>query len=107
MECKFCGTQPIDIRWYRDDKEIHSDAKYMVETKENMAALLIRGLGESDGGNYRCRLTNVAGQKDDTGTLSVKGQKSSNTIGQGRNRELHSDYTLMMTMTLNLLTLFF
>ena len=76
MECKFCGTQPIDVCWYRDDKEIHSDAKYNVEAKDNMAVLLIRSLGLSDGGNYRCRLTNVAGQKDDTGTLCVKGQKS-------------------------------
>ena len=93
MECKFCGTQPIAVYWYRDDKEIHSDAKYKVDTKENMAALLIRSLRQSDGGNYTCRVTNVAGQKDNTGTLCMKGQKSyiqTPLVSVGT--EIHLDY---------------
>lgn len=76
MECRVSGSQPMVVSWYKDDKEIQSDAKYKLEFSESTAAVMVIGLEQSDGGVYTCRATNDAGSKDTSGTLSVKGQKS-------------------------------
>ena len=73
LECRLAGSQPMVVNWFKDDKEIHSDGKYKVDFTEIKASVTITGLTLSDGGVYTCRAANGAGQKETSGTLSIKG----------------------------------
>lgn len=74
LECRVAGSQPMIIYWYKDNKEIHSDDKYKLDFTESTASVTIIGLDQSNGGVYTCRAANDAGEKETSGTLSVKGQ---------------------------------
>lgn len=76
LECRVAGSQPMVVSWYKDNKEIHSDEKYRLDFIENTASVAITGLEQIDGGVYTCRASNDAGEKETSGTLSVKGQRS-------------------------------
>uniref|UniRef100_A0A8C9ZCG2 Ig-like domain-containing protein n=1 Tax=Sander lucioperca TaxID=283035 RepID=A0A8C9ZCG2_SANLU len=76
LECRVAGSQPLVVSWYKDNKEIHSNYKYKLEFSEIKASLTITGLEQSDGGVYKCRASNDAGEKETSGSLSIKGQKS-------------------------------
>lgn len=76
LECRVAGSQPMAVSWYKDDKEIHSDHKYKLDFSESTASVTITSLEQSDGGVYTCRASNDAGEKETSGTLSVKGQRS-------------------------------
>lgn len=75
LECRVAGSQPMVISWYKDNKEIHSGDKYKSDFSESTASVTIFGLDQSDSGVYICRAANDAGEKETSGTLSVKGQK--------------------------------
>lgn len=76
LECRVAGSQPMVISWYKDNKEIHSDDKYKLDFSESTVSVTIIDLDQSDGGVYMCRATNDAGEKETSGTLSVKGQST-------------------------------
>lgn len=76
LECRVAGSQPLVVSWYKDSKEIHSGDKYKLDFSESTASVTITGLEQSDGGVYSCRASNNAGEKETSGTLSVKGQRS-------------------------------
>ena len=73
LECRVAGSQPIVVSWFKDDKQIQSDGKYTIDFSEITASVTITGLEQRDGGVYSCRASNDAGQKETSGTLSVKG----------------------------------
>lgn len=64
------------VSWYKDNKEIHSDGKYTLGFSESTASVTVAGLDHSDGGAYTCKASNDAGEKETTGALSIKGQRS-------------------------------
>uniref|UniRef100_A0A3Q1G1Q4 Ig-like domain-containing protein n=1 Tax=Acanthochromis polyacanthus TaxID=80966 RepID=A0A3Q1G1Q4_9TELE len=72
LECRVAGSQPMVVTWYKDDKEIHSDDRLKVDFSESSASVVIAGLDQSDGGVYTCRASNDAGEKETSGTLSIK-----------------------------------
>lgn len=76
LDCRVAGSQPLVISWYKDNKEIHSADKYQVDFSESTASVTVTGLEKSDGGVYTCRASNDAGEKETSGTLSIKGQRS-------------------------------
>lgn len=61
------------VSWYKDNKNLSSDDKYQLNFCESSASMRITGLEQSDGGVYTCRASNDAGDKETSGTLSVKG----------------------------------
>uniref|UniRef100_A0A3Q3GV38 Ig-like domain-containing protein n=1 Tax=Labrus bergylta TaxID=56723 RepID=A0A3Q3GV38_9LABR len=75
LECRVAGSQPMIVSWYKDDKEIHSDGKYKIDVSESTASVTVTGLEQTDGGVYKCRASNDAGEKETSGTLSVRGQR--------------------------------
>uniref|UniRef100_A0A671TN10 Ig-like domain-containing protein n=1 Tax=Sparus aurata TaxID=8175 RepID=A0A671TN10_SPAAU len=76
LDCRVAGSQPLVVSWYKDNKEIHSDDKYQVDFSESTASVTVTGLEKSDAGVYTCRASNDAGEKETSGTLSIKGQRS-------------------------------
>lgn len=76
LECRVSGSQPLVVSWYKDKNEIHSGDKYKLDYSESTAAVMITDLEQSDGGVYTCRASNAAGEKETSGVLSVKGQRS-------------------------------
>ncbi|XP_074514104.1 cell adhesion molecule DSCAM-like [Sebastes fasciatus] len=72
LECRVAGSQPMVVSWYKDQKEIHSDAKYKLDFSEITASVTVTGLEQTDGGVYTCRASNDAGEKETSGTLSIK-----------------------------------
>lgn len=76
LDCRLAGSQPMALSWYKDNKEILSDAKYKLDFSESTASVTITGLDQSDGGVYTCKASNDAGEKETSGTLSIKGQRS-------------------------------
>lgn len=75
LECRVAGSQPMVVSWFKDNQEIHSDAKYKLEFSESKATVTISDLEKADSGVYTCKATNDAGEKDTSETLSVKGQR--------------------------------
>lgn len=73
LECRVVGSQPMVVSWFKDNKEIHSDAKYQLSFSESAASVTITGLDTVDGGVFICRASNEAGQSETSGTLTVKG----------------------------------
>lgn len=76
LECRVAGSQPMVVSWYKDDKEIHNDDKFKLDFRESTTSVTVTGLDQSDGGVYTCRASNDAGEKETSGTLSVKGQRT-------------------------------
>lgn len=73
MDCKFSGSVPVGISWYKDDKELSASAKYTMSCQDNTAVLAIKQLEIKDGGTYSCKATNSAGSDECSGVLNVKG----------------------------------
>lgn len=75
MDCKVSGSQPMTVTWFKDDQEIVSGDKFQPEFKDSSAILRIMWLEKADSGVYKCRATNSAGFKENSGTLYVKGHE--------------------------------
>uniref|UniRef100_A0A3B4HB97 Ig-like domain-containing protein n=1 Tax=Pundamilia nyererei TaxID=303518 RepID=A0A3B4HB97_9CICH len=99
LDCRLAGSQPMALSWYKDNKEIHSDAKYKLDFSESTASVTITGLDQSDGGVYTCKASNDAGEKETSGTLSIKeppaftSKPESLDASPGSNVVLKSDFT--------------
>jgi len=76
LECRVAGSQPMVVSWYKDEKQIHGNGKYKLDFSELTASVTISVLEQSDGGVFTCRASNDAGEKETSGTLSIKGQRS-------------------------------
>lgn len=92
LECRVAGSQPMVVSWYKDNKEINSDDKQKVDFSESTATVTITDLGQSDGGVYMCRASNDAGEKETSGTLSVKGQRTGFALILKFNKHLMRSY---------------
>lgn len=73
LECRVAGSEPLAVSWFKNLKELHNDEKYELDFCESTASLRIRGLAQSDGGEYICRATNPAGTEETSGSVLVKG----------------------------------
>uniref|UniRef100_S4RBA9 Ig-like domain-containing protein n=1 Tax=Petromyzon marinus TaxID=7757 RepID=S4RBA9_PETMA len=71
LECKISGTMPISVSWYKDQEELFDSQKYKLTTSDHTVNLEILELGIADGGNYTCKVNNVAGKDSCSAILRV------------------------------------
>eukprot|EP00062_Callorhinchus_milii_P005912 gi/632946130/ref/XP_007888405.1/ PREDICTED: titin-like [Callorhinchus milii] len=81
MECKISGSVPMNVLWYKDDKELTADEKYKISFHDNMAQLEIHQLEMKDAGMYTCTATNAAGSDQCSGALTIKGLNFDTVFG--------------------------
>uniref|UniRef100_A0A8P4G4F1 Ig-like domain-containing protein n=1 Tax=Dicentrarchus labrax TaxID=13489 RepID=A0A8P4G4F1_DICLA len=93
LECRVSGSQPLVVSWYKDNKEIHSDDKYKLDFSGSTASVTITDLEQSDSGVYTCRAANASGEKETSGTLSVKVKPESQDASPGSNVVIKSAFT--------------
>ncbi|KAJ3592471.1 hypothetical protein NHX12_007598 [Muraenolepis orangiensis] len=85
LECTFTGSPDLNVKWFKDGKEMMSGRKYKITQKDKTAMLKILAAGTDDTSEYRMEVSNKVGkdqctcsvtvidrQKDDTGTLCMK-----------------------------------
>ncbi|XP_078700409.1 obscurin-like protein 1 isoform X5 [Branchiostoma floridae x Branchiostoma belcheri] len=59
--CKINAKPQAEIRWERDDKEIVSDDRHVIQYDGVTATLTVKGVTKADLGTYHCTATNCAG----------------------------------------------
>lgn len=74
MEGRVSGSQPVSIRWFKDDTEIHSSDKYDISFKSNVAVLCIKISQVTDSGRYTCQASNEAGRASCDVTVGISGE---------------------------------
>lgn len=73
MEGRVSGSQPLEVTWYKDDREVYGSDNYDVSFMDNVAVLSIRTSSCSDGGVYTCKASNEAGEAFCRVSLSISG----------------------------------
>lgn len=74
IEGRISGSQPLNIVWYKDEKEIGVSDKYDISFMNNMAVLCVKDSTMSDGGVYTCEATNEAGKASCQVSLNLSGR---------------------------------
>uniref|UniRef100_A0A3Q2XG43 Ig-like domain-containing protein n=1 Tax=Haplochromis burtoni TaxID=8153 RepID=A0A3Q2XG43_HAPBU len=96
LECTISGSPELKVKWFKDGKEMIGGRKYKIAST---ASVTITGLDQSDGGVYTCKASNDAGEKETSGTLSIKeppaftSKPESLDASPGSNIVLKSDFT--------------
>ena len=67
------GTAPMTIKWFKDNKELHSGAARSVWKDDTSTILEIFSAKAADVGTYICQLSNDVGTATSKATLFVKG----------------------------------
>uniref|UniRef100_A0A803TTC6 Ig-like domain-containing protein n=1 Tax=Anolis carolinensis TaxID=28377 RepID=A0A803TTC6_ANOCA len=67
------GTPPIQIKWFKDSKELISTASRSVYKDDTSSLLELFSAKTSDSGNYICQISNDVGSTTCKTTLFVKG----------------------------------
>lgn len=67
------GTAPMTIKWFKDNKELHSGAARSVWKDDTSTILELFSAKATDSGTYICQLSNDVGTATSKATLFVKG----------------------------------
>lgn len=67
------GTAPMTIKWFKDNKELHSGAARSVWKDDTSTILELFSAKSADSGTYICHLSNDVGTATSKATLFVKG----------------------------------
>lgn len=67
------GTAPMTIKWFKDNKELHSGAARSVWKDDTSTILELFSAKAADSGTYICQLSNDVGRATTKATLFVKG----------------------------------
>ena len=67
------GSHPIQIKWFKDGKELHDSSYIRIRSNEEPSTLAIDLITSSHSGNYTCKITNRHGDDSYTTELLVEG----------------------------------
>lgn len=67
------GTAPMAIKWFKDNKELHTGAARSVWKDDTSTILELFSAKATDTGTYICHLSNDVGTATSKATLFVKG----------------------------------
>ncbi|KAM9664701.1 LOW QUALITY PROTEIN: titin-like [Trichechus inunguis] len=67
------GTAPMTIKWFKDNKELHSGAARSVWKDDTSTVLELFSAKAADSGTYICQLSNDVGTATSKATVFVKG----------------------------------
>lgn len=67
------GTVPMTIKWFKDNKELHSGSARSIWKDNTSTILELFSAKASDSGTYICQLNNDVGSATSKATLFVKG----------------------------------
>ena len=70
LQCLAFSTEPIEIKWFRNDKEIETKDRFVITTDLQVA---ISNIQEEDGGWFRCVAENSGGKSVASFYLKVYG----------------------------------
>jgi hypothetical protein len=68
------GSLPLNILWFKDDKEISDSATIRIRTIEDVSNLIIESISSSHSGNYSCKIANRFGSDSSSIELKVEGE---------------------------------
>lgn len=77
IESRLCGSEPLNITWCKDNKEIGASDKYEISFQNNMATLCVRDSGTSDSGVYTCEASNEVGKASCQASVTISGRVES------------------------------
>ncbi|XP_053206033.1 cell adhesion molecule DSCAM-like isoform X2 [Panonychus citri] len=72
------GSLPLNILWYKDNKEISDSSTIRIRTIEDFSNLIIESVSPSHSGNYTCKISNQFGSDISSLELKVEGPPSWN-----------------------------
>mgnify|MGYP002652340207 CR=1 FL=1 len=67
------GSNPLKFQWFKNDQQISSSGRIVLETEPTMSMLKIYSVQHSDSANYSCQAQNHAGIDLQSTILIVKG----------------------------------
>lgn len=73
LEAKVVGSPIIGFKWFKDEMEISSSAKYIINQTDLETALEIINCTVEDSGEYLCVASSEAGSDRCSSAVSVKG----------------------------------
>ena len=73
LEVTAFGSQPLQIRWFKDDETIKYGGRFKMSSDGEHCVLKICPVERADGGMYKCVISNKAGHRFCEAKLTVEG----------------------------------
>ena len=84
------GSLPLNILWYKDNKEISDSSTVRIRTIEDFSNLIIESISSSHSGNYSCKISNQFGSDSSSIELKVEGKVSFGSMSNLQSIVLYS-----------------
>ncbi|XP_039598490.1 titin-like, partial [Polypterus senegalus] len=75
LEGRVAGSQPILVKWFKDDQEIDFSDKYDMSFRNNVVLLHLKKASCADTGSYTCTVSNEAGTASCNVSVLISEQK--------------------------------
>lgn len=73
LECTISGSPEVQVKWFKDRREMVNGRKYKISVKENTAILKILAVDKGDTSEYRMEVSNKVGKDQCSCSVTVIG----------------------------------
>ena len=73
LTVKFTGKPPTQIKWFRDEVQVHPGLKVKIVTTQESSVLTIHKVTLKQGGVYKCVIKNDIGEAFYESKVTVQG----------------------------------